>query len=94
MEQQPIRPFAALIFGGLLVVGNEYAAQHYRTFHASAYVLGIGCLLAGAVELIGRLFMRASRSDNAGLMIATLLLFVPVVGVVAALSLRLITFVG
>lgn len=64
MEQQPIRPFAALIVGGLLLVGNEYAAEHYRTLHASAYVLGIGCLLAGAVELIGRLFMRASRSQR------------------------------
>lgn len=94
MEKQPIRPFAALIFGGMLIVGNEYAAEYYRSLHASAYLLGIACLLGGAVELVSRLFMRASRSDNAGLMIATLLLFVPIVGGVAALSLRLISFLG
>jgi hypothetical protein len=57
-------------------------------------LLGIACLLGGAVELIGRLFIRASRSHNAGLMIVTLLLFVPVVGGVAGLSLRIISFLG
>jgi hypothetical protein len=36
MEQQPIRPFAALLLGGALVVGNEFTAEYFRTLHASA----------------------------------------------------------
>lgn len=94
MEQQPIRPFASLAIGLALIVGNEFGAEHYHKLHASAYALGIACLLTGAMELIGRLFMRASKTDSSAMMIGTLLLFVPVVGIVAALGLRLISFVG